>query len=240
MTKSSKIITGLGLVAALGIAIVPASSFAATAQTVSGNVELQAEILPAIAMTIVGNDDVASPQHDATSGLTYGATGFADESPAGSDVDGYSHSNNHEGITSSSYVGITPNTANTATALSTITIYTNNASGYTLSTQAAGATLVKDASNSIASIETADTAPSSSNLGWGFKTAKSTGSGSVTTTTTDFTKWNAVPTSAAQLASSAVKTSSGDSYTVNYGVAVDDSVETGFYKQTITYTATTN
>ena len=59
MTKSKTILAGLGVVAALGAAALPLASYAT--ESVSGNVELQVEVLPAIAMTISGNND--TPDH---------------------------------------------------------------------------------------------------------------------------------------------------------------------------------
>ena len=58
MTKSTKILAGLGVVAALGVAALPLASYA---ETVSGNVQLEVEVLPAIAMTISGNNDSGTP-----------------------------------------------------------------------------------------------------------------------------------------------------------------------------------
>ena len=189
MTKSTKILAGLGVVAALGTAALPLCSYAASTQSVSGNVEFQVEVKPAIAMTITGNDDIAPPLHDATTGVTYGSNGYAGYAPtSATKIDGYTVAD--YAVTSASFVSMLPNTVDTSTATSTIKVYTNDSDGYTLSVAAAGANLVKDASNTITPIGTADTIPSSTNLGWGFiTTAGEDNAGSVKTDgTTDFSK----------------------------------------------------
>ena len=55
MSKTTKIIAALGVVAGLGVAALPAFTFAA--ETVTGDVDLYVEVQPAIAMTIEGNND---------------------------------------------------------------------------------------------------------------------------------------------------------------------------------------
>ncbi|MBO7720547.1 hypothetical protein J6S35_02870 [Candidatus Saccharibacteria bacterium] len=54
MSKSTKIIAALGVVAGLGVAALPAFTYAAETD---GEVEIMVEIQPAIAMTITGNED---------------------------------------------------------------------------------------------------------------------------------------------------------------------------------------
>lgn len=61
MSKTTKIIAALGVVAGLGVAALPAFSYAT--ETVTGDVEVQVEVQPAIAMTIAGNNDGATPAH---------------------------------------------------------------------------------------------------------------------------------------------------------------------------------
>ena len=55
MSKTTKIIAALGIVAGLGVAALPAFTFAV--EPVTGDVEVQVEVQPAIAMTIEGNND---------------------------------------------------------------------------------------------------------------------------------------------------------------------------------------
>lgn len=74
MSKSTKIIAALGVVAGLGVAALPAFSYAT--ENVTGDVQVQVEVLPAIAMTISGNND----------GGTHSATSFKAVTPEGSEV----------------------------------------------------------------------------------------------------------------------------------------------------------
>lgn len=74
MSKSTKIIAALGVVAGLGVAALPMATFATyTPQSVSGDVDVIVEIPEAIAMTIVGNNDDASKY-----GTAFSATAVAD------------------------------------------------------------------------------------------------------------------------------------------------------------------
>ena len=74
MSKSTKIIAALGVVAGLGVAALPMATFATyTPQSVSGDVDVIVEIPEAIAMTIVGNNDDASNY-----GTAFSATAVAD------------------------------------------------------------------------------------------------------------------------------------------------------------------
>lgn len=57
MSKTTKIIAALGVVAGLGVAALPAFTFA---ETVTGDVDVVVEVQPAIAMTITGNNDDGS------------------------------------------------------------------------------------------------------------------------------------------------------------------------------------
>lgn len=65
MSKTTKIIAALGVVAGLGVAALPAFSYA---ESTTGEVEVQVEVLPAIAMTISGNND--TPTHDSLNYVT--------------------------------------------------------------------------------------------------------------------------------------------------------------------------
>jgi hypothetical protein len=77
MSKTTKIIAALGVVAGLGVAALPAFTYAAE---VKGNVEIEVDVSSAIAMTITGNNDPAVANYIALS-LAEG-----DTVPAGSYV----------------------------------------------------------------------------------------------------------------------------------------------------------
>ncbi len=57
MSKTTKIIAALGVVAGLGVAALPAFTFA---ESTTGDVDVIVEVSPAIAMTITGNNDNSS------------------------------------------------------------------------------------------------------------------------------------------------------------------------------------
>lgn len=81
MSKTTKIIAALGVVAGLGVAALPAFTYAA--ETVTGDVEVDVEILPAIAMTITGNNDNGSVVPFGEPRVSYTAvTPTGDENPS--------------------------------------------------------------------------------------------------------------------------------------------------------------
>ncbi|MBR5620925.1 hypothetical protein IKW75_00325 [Candidatus Saccharibacteria bacterium] len=63
MSKTTKIIAALGIVAGLGVAALPAFTYATDPVSTTGDVEVQVEVLPAIAMTITGNNDTGTESH---------------------------------------------------------------------------------------------------------------------------------------------------------------------------------
>lgn len=86
MSKTTKVIAALGVVAGLGVAALPAFTYAT--ETVTGDVEVQVEVVPAIAMTITGNNDggthapvtysaVASPEGNPSQNGYYERSGSA-------------------------------------------------------------------------------------------------------------------------------------------------------------------
>ena len=244
MTKSSKIITGLGLVAALGIAIVPASSFA-TDPYVNGQVEVDVEVLPAIAMTITGNNDnnAANITSGAYTAGTYQAVdnydhdGGETETETGSVMN---HASAHITGVSSSYASLLPNNkvdgafGDGANGFgSTITVYTNDSDGYTLTLKDADTTtaLTNEDGETIA----AGTTITAGTSNWAYKIMVQDG--------TDV----ASPVYAAIAASTATAaqitqtddatTTAGSVSKVAYGVSTKSDQKTGIYADTIVYTA---
>ncbi len=58
MSKTTKIVAALGIVAGLGVAALPSFTYATQVpQTITGDVDVIVEVQPAIAMTITGNND---------------------------------------------------------------------------------------------------------------------------------------------------------------------------------------
>ncbi|MBQ3325739.1 hypothetical protein IJG79_01140 [Candidatus Saccharibacteria bacterium] len=220
--KSTKIIAAAGVVAGLGVAALPALTFATS--TVAGEVELTAEVNEAIAMTIKGNADPSSgePAVQQPGVDVYTPTGATtiDGHPVGSLYD----STNLE--TSSSAVSLLPNAADTTTATSEIKVYTNAAAGFTLS--------VKDADTITALTHTdgESTIPAGATItagtaAWGYK------GGSVA-------NFAAISATDAEVYTQSAPTSGGQTINMVYGVSTASDQKTGTYTDTIIYTATTN
>ncbi|MBR3233675.1 hypothetical protein IKG12_02330 [Candidatus Saccharibacteria bacterium] len=221
--KSTKIIAAAGVVAGLGVAALPAMTFAT--ETVAGEVTLTANVEEAIAMTITGNGDPTSgePAVQQPGVDVYSPTGATtiDGHPVGALYD----PDNLQ--TSSSTLDILPNATNTNTATSQIKVYTNAASGFSLS--------VKDADNTTALVHSVDsnaTIPAGATLtagtaAWAYK------GGSVS-------NWAAISATDAQVYTQSAPTSGGATINMEYGVATASDQKTGTYSDTIIYTATTN
>ena len=216
--KSTKIIAVAGVVAGLGVAALPALTFAS--ETVRGEVELTASVSDAIAMTITGNGD----------GSGEGVDVF---NPAGA-----TNINGHTGgtaqsttlQTSSSTASLLPNDVNDDTAISTIQIWTNCSDGYSLTVKAsdAGTDLILDGVTGTPAanekIEANATLTAGTNH-WAYKV----GDGSFTAITASDAPVN-----------SSVAPVAGDSTTVTYGFSTLATQKTGDYKGSVIYTATTN
>lgn len=216
--KSTKIIAVAGVVAGLGVAALPALTFAAP-QSVNGQVTLSADVQSAIAMTIHGNGDGENVD---------GVDVFNPSDVANKEVAG--HTTPATAVTgpSSSIVSLLPNAVNTTTAMSTITVYTND-SGYTLSVQDADTdTALKQSGTG--TVPTIPALEQSSDIAagtaaWGFK--ESGGS-----------TWLAMPASN-EAAASITPAASGTGIDIIYGVSTAPDQATGTYTDTIVYTATT-
>ncbi len=280
MSKSTKIIAALGVAAGLGVAALPAFTFAT--ESVTGDVEVQAEVVPAIAMTITGNNDSgthSSVSYSLTSdtevqpGTTYytrsGSAGsyvytavqdptgnpselgyyvqnaatsyaavdnFNPSTAASSTIDGHNTPATAVLGTSSSYISLLPNSTAIGAAgqgqngfVSTITVYTNAASGYDLTMKDKDADTALTNVNGATIPATGETTLTAGTAAWGYRVSGDT-------------NWLAVPAStgsAAAIASLDTKTSGGDETIVEYGVATAADQATGIYADTIVYTATT-
>jgi len=127
MTKTTKIIAALGVVAGLGVASLPLSSYAAA--SVSGNAKVNVTVTEAISMTIKGTDS-SSTTVDQYSGATSG-------------TDNLTGNTINAGPASSS-TPIAPNSKVEGTAstfASKVTVYTNDTAGYKLTVKGATAEL---------------------------------------------------------------------------------------------------
>lgn len=287
MSKSTKIIAALGVVAGLGVAALPAFTYATESAT--GDVDVLVEVQPAIAMTITGNNDNGSLSGDGVfaaetvtpeegdnpseegwyelvgeapnqiyvlttdtkvaDGKTYyeytggyrSVDSFSPAGAAGKTIDTHSAPAGSIIGTSSSYVSMLPNAyANTT---STVTVYTNNTSGYNLSVKANdSANMIQQGIESPATPDTIaaiSSTPAVGTPGWAFKVAAGTGTqaGAIET---GFDSDSQMTTTDQDIVSSSAKTSGGDQWVVTYDVATKADQATGVYKVNLTYTATTD
>lgn len=277
MSKTTKIVAALGIVAGLGVAALPAFTYAAqTPQHVTGDVDLYVEVQPAIAMTITGNND-------ADQSYTYTSYKYTIVTPGSGDNpsekgwyekngDTYTEStdtavaqgkiyfmqeDNTEGVDvfaptigsgtatvdrhseafkvgpSSSYLNILPNASGTMT--SDVTVYTNNASGYTLQ--------LKDADNdtNLTKIYSGTTPADPAVIAASATPAPGNDAGwSVTGGNSAFQSGAAITAANQTVKTFGTKTNGGDLTQMTYTVATAADQETGVYTDTITYTATTN
>lgn len=231
MSKSKTIIAGLGVVAALGTAALPLVSYAADAQTVTGNVDLYVEVLPAIAMTITGNNDGNSNYGSGNGAVDV----FNPSDAASSSIDGHTTPATATTVASSSYTSLLPNSKvdgnSTNGFRSTVTVYTNAASGYTLAVKDSDSTTALTKVGGTATIP-AGTSITAGTAAWAYKAE-----GDAIKTGAD--SYAAITAADVVIAEESVKTSNGTITTVSYGVSTASDQETGVYQDTITYTATT-
>ena len=281
MTKSKIILASLGVVAGLGTAALPLASYATiTPQSVSGNVDLFVEVQPAIAMTISGNND--SHTHydgDHTEGaLDVFSPANADYPTTKYTVDG--HQENHVGDAtenatlasrtfSSSYASLLPQSVllgdrSAATPEnnfgSTVTVYTNNATGYNLTLEDGDDDTYLNKIGGVAGTDriAAGTTLTAGTSNWAYKVTASAATSPDAAGTADKTTWTAIAVNggdagdatgeeaiaAAKAASIKIahednKTNNGTEYIVDYAVSTSADLATGVYTDTIVYTATT-
>ncbi|MBR3233908.1 hypothetical protein IKG12_03575 [Candidatus Saccharibacteria bacterium] len=238
--KSTKIIAAAGVVAGLGVAALPAMTFAS--ETVNGSVDLYAEVKPAIAMTIVGNNDTNS--HAGTAGTN---AAVAVKAPTEATKIGNTDISSYEVTTaskaSSSWVDVLPNAYvdgdDTNGFKSTITVYTNNQGGYHLAVKAPTSTALTRVGTSTQPTIPAGV-PESGQATFDLEGGTAAWGYVVNTAATDGEGYSPVTTSDVDIQTTSAPTTSGDVTTVYYGVATAADQATGQYKGTITYTATTN
>lgn len=231
MSKTTKVIAALGVVAGLGVAALPAFTYAAQ---VSGNADVIVEVGDAIAMSIVGNQDGVQD-----SGYNNVKIKSAEiNNIAGVDVTSYVTTG---AATSGSKVSMLPNSvinggfgaADAQGFKSTINVYTN-ANAYNLTINDADSTLaLVNQSDSSATIPAGTESEGSFSLvagtpAWGYKVDAATESAD------GYKAITASPVEIKYAANDATQT------VVNYGVATSSTQKTGIYKDTIVYTATTN
>ena len=211
MSKSTKVIAALGVVAGLGVAALPAFTYAAST---SGNVELEVTVQPGIAMTIEGNSDGGAP-------------GVIAEDPTG--IAAAFNLGTIDAGPSSSKTTMTQNTVK-EDMTSTIKVYTNNAGGYTLTVEDQDSvTALKSGSNAINAISTPAASLTGGQGVWGLKGGDLGDN------------YTGVPANGTPLTvvAAGLQNNSGDTTVITYGVSTSAAQAQGVYTDTIVYTATT-
>ena len=223
MSKSTKIIAGLGVAAALGVAALPMASFAYTGE---GTVEVSASIAGTIGMQI----------NTAADGTMSGD--IADEATqAGFEA---------------AFGNVTLGNGYKKVGNTIIKVHTNQPGGYVLSatgadleqTGADTGTAVIPASTAGVTVATNDTVISNAVSGWGI-TVDKTNTGTATTETLGSFFTNAASNSFKADTDeqvidtvSDVQTAYEGTYTIGYGLTVATNQPSGAYSGTITYVAT--
>ena len=233
------------LISSLTLMLFAAGGASVSANSTSGNVQLNAEVATSIAMKIVSPNDV-NPDCTPESGVTYGkvnryASSTGDDS--GKMVDTF---DGREGQadeintnTSCATLSMTPNTFEST--YSDVTVYTNSGTGYAVTLQSAenvspnlvnvadstkyilaGAITEQDGTGEQAGQKVV---PGGQNL-WSYKTNNGI-----------ITDWTAATTSPVAIKSYDTTTSSGDTTRVTYGISAGSN-STGKYTTKLTYTAT--
>lgn len=243
MSKSKQIFAALGVVASLGVAAMPLTSYAADAAQVTGEAVVLVEVTPAISMTIEGNNDTSA--HKIAS-ETYGKVQVNDNNVA---EGGATKANDFTGemewaggvVTSeatakvsSSYVALTQNDRKAdADFKSTITVYTNSTKGYNLVVND------KDDNTALTAEGTTETIPAGVIADEGGVSAWSIKVGSEGTWQAMVKKPAAEGDQAIAVKTSDTKTVDGEVSEVFYGVTTSTDQATGIYHDAIVYTATT-
>ena len=241
MSKTTKIIAGLGIVAGLGIAAMPAISYAANTSSVDGDAEVIVEVTPAISLQIDGNNDTTP----------YG--GFFESDPTGvyTAPDAQHTSTN----TSSSKVSMSSNQARLGNTnaydadnnpaggfLSTLKVNTNDTAGYTLAVKTAETAtghetdLADGAGHYIGAVAAAGNIVAGTEA-WGIKNNVAAANNEDISND----KWYAIATTdqSVRIAPASTTGYAEDQSIVLYGVATAASTAIGTYQNTLTYTATT-
>ncbi|MBQ6394039.1 hypothetical protein IJH74_02245 [Candidatus Saccharibacteria bacterium] len=228
MTKTNKLILGLGIVTASSFAALPHLTHA----TNPDQIDISVNVHPVIALEIIGNNDV-SPYGQVTDIDPDGVT-FEDAS--GNPI-------TESAIkTSSSKASLSQNQLvegnDTNGFLSTLKVSTNDQGGYTLKVAAktsADVNLTDDNNHSIDSVATATTLTAGDGK-WGLQAGDAYSGTGLTTNS-----WSPITT-----AGTIVKTSGSvttplkqDTTQVKYGVATGSVQPAGIYSATLSYTATT-
>lgn len=228
MSKSKKALAVLGVVAGLGVAALPLSSYAAPINdggtgdlapatgSVADSLKVKTTIEDTLSIEIVGNDDshTVDTAETASHVVLLSAGG-------NTTIDGL--------LTNGS----------TATGIAKVTVATNNAKGYNLYLKGATAELVGNTSTNTIPAVGATPVMDGTTSEWGYKTAANAAATNNGTLTNLKTNWTAVGTTDAVIATNAAAThSAGDVIDLTFGASASPSQAADTYSDVITLTAT--
>ncbi len=259
--KSTKIIATAGVVAGLGVAALPAMTFA-TGTVVKGQAEIRAEVNEAIAMTITGNEDtswivddtVAEEDQITVNGDSVFTPSGAAQIGAYNTANGLAYDSSNIQLYSASRVSLLPNAAVHGTDgtvtnsnydgtgfKSAITVYTNAVAGYTLALEDADAITALELKNA-GGTSTLDTIPTGTSVtagtaAWGYSLESNLETRGSTYTTIKVN--GSADTIVANGSMFNTTTGAGETTDVYYGVSTKPNQQNGVYKDVIVYTATT-
>lgn len=245
MSKSKQIFAALGVVASLGVAAMPLTSYATDAAEVTGEAVVLVEVTPAISMTIEGNNDgdnqahaIVDEEYDKVqvndNNVAEGGATKANDFTGEMKWAGGSVTSEATAKVSSSYVALTQNDRKAdADFKSTITVYTNSTNGYNLVVND------KDDNTALTAEGTTETIPAGVIADKGGVSAWSIKVGSTGSWQAMVAKPAAEGDEAIAVKTLNTKTVEGDVSEVFYGVTTSTDQATGIYHDAIVYTATT-
>ncbi|MBR2659458.1 hypothetical protein IKD60_01725 [Candidatus Saccharibacteria bacterium] len=232
MSKIKTLSIGLGVVAGLGVAILPLTAYADGEPSASANVDVNVRVATVISMALDTHSQTAAG--GSTGELTCDSTAIVEDDPLTPEDES---NDGCSGTAQVAAINIAPNSADLTTMYTNVYVSTNSAAGYTLTLIDADddASLKTTGNDTIATINTtpvAGTAP-----GWAVSIDGGTtwqkmpkNAGTSTPAEAAITVKNHTPNPAA--------ISTRDQSTVRYGVATAAAQPAGTYVDTITYTAT--
>lgn len=213
MSKSTKIIAGLGVAAALGVAALPVASFAAD---YSATVPVKATVANSIKIEVKDNNAttpawVAAQQADAG-----GVNAFAD-------------------LTTVDFGNIAPGAGTSLAAQTELRVTTNYPAGYTISATTTDLDHASQAGVDIPafSTDTAIAATGNTTSGWGINVQRTTNT--ATYLIGSATEYNGNDGTAAFETQSGLTGLTANEYTVGYGINVADDQASGEYNGSVTF-----
>ena len=214
MSKSTKIIAGLGVAAALGVAALPVASFAAN---YSATVPVQATVANSVKIE-VKDMNAGTPAWTAAQQADSGSThAFAD-------------------LTTVDFGSLAPGVGTSLADQTELRVTTNYPSGYTISATTTDLDHATESGVAIPDFTTATAVATSGNTtsGWGISVQRTTNT--PTYLIGSATAYNGNDGTSAFETQSSLSGLTQNEYTVNYGINVGASQASGVYSGSVTFT----